>query len=56
MPRVRVNDVELSYEEHGQGRPLVFVHEFAGEAASWDPQVRFFARRYRTILPGPGGG
>jgi pimeloyl-ACP methyl ester carboxylesterase len=27
----------------------VFVHEFAGEIASWDPQVRFFARRYRTI-------
>jgi pimeloyl-ACP methyl ester carboxylesterase len=27
----------------------VFVHEFAGEAASWTPQVRFFARRYRTI-------
>ncbi|MBM4439851.1 MAG: alpha/beta fold hydrolase [Candidatus Rokubacteria bacterium] len=28
---------------------MVFVHEFAGEAASWAPQVRFFARRYRTI-------
>jgi pimeloyl-ACP methyl ester carboxylesterase len=50
MPRVRVDDgVSLYYEEVGQGVPLVFVHEFAGEAASWDPQVRFFARRYRTI-------
>src|SRR5262249_50555340 len=31
------------------GAPLVFVHEFAGDAASWRPQVGFFARRYRTV-------
>ena len=49
MPRVSVNGIRLHYEEVGQGLPLVFVHEFAGESASWLPQVRFFARRYRTI-------
>ncbi len=47
---VRMDDgVGLYYEEAGQGTPLVFVHEFAGDAASWEPQVRFFARRFRTI-------
>jgi len=49
MPNVTVNGVSLFYEEVGQGRPLVFVHEFAGDARSWHLQVRFFARRYRTI-------
>jgi pimeloyl-ACP methyl ester carboxylesterase len=49
MPRVPVNGIRLHYEEVGQGAPLVFVHEFAGEAQSWHLQVRFFARRYRTI-------
>jgi pimeloyl-ACP methyl ester carboxylesterase len=49
MPTARVNGVNLFYEEAGQGTPLVFVHEFAGEARSWHLQVRFFARRYRTI-------
>ena len=49
MPRVPVNGIRLHYEEVGQGTPLVFVHEFAGEAQSWHLQVRFFARRYRTI-------
>ena len=49
MPRVTVNGIRLHYEEVGQGTPLVFVHEFAGEAESWHLQVRFFARRYRTI-------
>ena len=49
MPTARVNGINLFYEEVGQGTPLVFVHEFAGEAASWHLQVRFFTRRYRTI-------
>ncbi|HEV2054263.1 MAG TPA: alpha/beta fold hydrolase [Methylomirabilota bacterium] len=49
MPTAQVNGVSLFYEEAGEGTPLVFVHEFAGEARSWHLQVRFFARRYRTI-------
>jgi pimeloyl-ACP methyl ester carboxylesterase len=49
MPRLAVNGIGIYYEEAGQGTPLVFVHEFAGEARSWHLQVRFFARRYRTI-------
>jgi pimeloyl-ACP methyl ester carboxylesterase len=49
MPHARVNGVNLFYEETGQGLPLIFVHEFAGDYASWHLQVRFFSRRYRTI-------
>jgi pimeloyl-ACP methyl ester carboxylesterase len=49
MPRALANGIHLHYEEAGAGVPLVFVHEFAGEAASWLPQIRYFARRYRTI-------
>src|SRR3989442_8512288 len=50
MPTVRVDDgVNLHYEESGQGLPLVFVHEFAGDHRSWHLQMRFFSRRYRTI-------
>lgn len=49
MPTARVEGITLAYEEAGQGLPLVFVHEFAGDARSWEPQLRFFARRYRVI-------
>ena len=49
MAHALVNGIRLYYEEAGQGLPMVFVHEFAGEAASWAPQMRFFARRYRCI-------
>lgn len=41
--------VRLHYEETGSGTPIVFVHEFAGDARSWEPQVRHFSRRYRCI-------
>ena len=50
MPSARVDDgVSLFYEELGEGLPLVFVHEFAGDYQSWHLQVRAFGRRYRTI-------
>jgi pimeloyl-ACP methyl ester carboxylesterase len=41
--------VRLYVEETGQGPPVLFVHEFAGDHRSWAPQVRFFSRRYRCI-------
>jgi pimeloyl-ACP methyl ester carboxylesterase len=41
--------VRLHYEEAGSGTPIVFVHEFAGDARSWEPQVRYFSRRYRCV-------
>ena len=31
------------------GDPIVFVHEFAGDHRQWEPQVRYFSRRYRCI-------
>jgi len=41
--------VKLAYEETGSGTPVMFVHEFAGDMASWEPQLRTFGRRYRAI-------
>jgi pimeloyl-ACP methyl ester carboxylesterase len=41
--------VRLYYEETGEGVPIVFVHEFAGDHRSWEPQVRYFSRRHRCI-------
>ena len=49
MPDAKVNGVNLYYESHGDGFPLVWSHEFAGDHRSWEPQVRFFSRRYRVI-------
>ncbi|MHB1738708.1 MAG: alpha/beta fold hydrolase [Actinomycetes bacterium] len=44
------DDVRLYFEETGSGDPLVFLHEFAGDHRSWEPQVRHFSRTYRCIV------
>jgi len=50
MPFVNTADgVKLYYEEAGSGNPIVFVHEFGGDHRSWEPQLRYFARRYRCV-------
>ncbi|MBI3637461.1 MAG: alpha/beta fold hydrolase [Candidatus Rokubacteria bacterium] len=49
MPVAKVNGVDLYYEETGTGFPLVWSHEFGGDSRSWEPQVRYFSRRYRVI-------
>jgi len=50
MPHTTTDDgVNLYYEETGSGTPIVFVHEFAGDCRSWEPQVRHFSRRYRCV-------
>jgi pimeloyl-ACP methyl ester carboxylesterase len=50
MPYVAADDgVKLYYEEAGKGFPIIFVHEFGGDHRSYEPQIRYFARRYRCI-------
>lgn len=50
MPHATTDDgVRLYYEETGAGVPVIFVHEFAGDCRSWEPQLRRFGQRYRCI-------
>ncbi|MBD0274646.1 MAG: alpha/beta fold hydrolase, partial [Acetobacteraceae bacterium] len=50
MPHATADDgVKLHYEETGSGVPVVFVHEFAGDLRSWEPQLRHFGQRHRAI-------
>lgn len=50
MPYITARDgTRLYYEEAGSGTPILFVHEFGGDWRSWEPQMRYFARRYRCI-------
>lgn len=50
MPTLKADDgVNLHYEEAGSGTPIVFVHEYAGDWRSWEPQMRYFSRSYRCI-------
>jgi len=50
MPKISSADgTRLYYEEAGTGTPIVFVHEFAGDYRTWEPQMRAFARGHRCV-------
>jgi pimeloyl-ACP methyl ester carboxylesterase len=50
MPHVSAGDgVKLYYEEVGAGTPIVFIHEYAGDYRTWEPQLRHFARAHRCV-------
>ena len=43
------DDVKLHYQSYGSGTAVLFVHEFAGNWWSWEPQIARFAHRHRCI-------
>jgi pimeloyl-ACP methyl ester carboxylesterase len=50
MPHLTTDDgIKLYYEEVGNGIPIVFVHEFAGDVRSYELQLRYFGQRYRCV-------
>jgi len=55
MAFVDADGVKLFFEETGTGHPLMFLHEFGGDARTWEGQVRYFSRRYRCIVTAARG-
>ena len=49
MPKVRVREGEIHYEECGNGEPVVFVSGLSGLARYWQPQLEAFSAHYRVI-------
>ena len=49
MPHAQAEGARLYYEEAGAGTPILFLHEFGGDARSWDDQLRHFARGWRCV-------
>ena len=41
--------VTLHSESVGNGDPILFVHEFAGDHRTWEPQIRRFSRSHRCL-------
>ena len=50
MPTTTVRDIELYFEEHGSGDPLLCIMGFATDSTGWLLQVPDFAQHYRTIV------
>lgn len=50
MPHIAAKDrTRLYLEEAGQGSAIVFVHEYAADYRTWEPQLRHFSRAHRCV-------
>jgi len=51
MPSTTVNGIDLYYECHGKGKPLMLIAGLASDSQSWQPIVEDLSQRYLVILP-----
>src|SRR5215475_9529888 len=50
MSIARIGSLDLYYEEHGSGPPLLLLMGLAADSTAWMFQVPAFGQRYRTIV------
>jgi len=52
-----LNGVQLYYEVHGNGEPLLLLHGFSGSSQDWLPSTAAWGEQFQLILPDlPGHG
>jgi 3-oxoadipate enol-lactonase len=51
MPRVRVREIEVAYDDVGRGPALVLLHGFPFNRSMWAEQREALAAAYRVITP-----
>ena len=50
MPKVRVNDIQMFYEVHGEGFPLIMIMGFTGNTSWWDPRwIQTLSEKFKII-------
>lgn len=50
MPKAPVNGINMYYEVHGKGVPLVMIQGFAGNHQAWFFQTSVFKKYYKVII------
>ena len=50
MPTINVNGLNMYYEEHGQGEPLLMIQGLSAHSLHWLMQTPVMAQHFRTIV------
>ena len=50
MPKARIDDIEIYYEIHGSGPPVLLVAGLGGEGAYWHPQIAPLSQHFQVIV------
>ncbi len=51
VPTLRLADLDLYYEDVGEGPPLVLLHGLGSSGRDWEFQVPHFRDRFRVVTP-----
>jgi pimeloyl-ACP methyl ester carboxylesterase len=49
MPIAKVSDINIYYEVHGEGEPLVLIYGYVGHSRLWFRQVPVLSKKYRVV-------
>jgi len=55
MPKIKVNDITMNYEQQGSGEPLVLIPYLAADYACYAFQVAEYAKHFTCISVDPRG-
>ena len=50
MSKATIGDIELYYEEHGQGQPMIMVLGLGQDIATWGFQIEELSKHVRLIV------
>ncbi len=50
MPKIKLNNIQLYYEVHGQGVPLLLIAGLGCDSQSWQPIINELAPHFQTVI------
>jgi len=51
MEKIKVKDVQIAYERHGKGKPLVLIHGYPLDHSIWNDVAGLLKDKYEVIVP-----
>lgn len=56
MPHIKINDISMYYEVHGEGEPIVFIGGFTADHIVWNAALGYFTNYQAILLDNRGAG
>jgi pimeloyl-ACP methyl ester carboxylesterase len=50
MPKINRDGIEIYYEVHGSGPPLLLTHGYSSTSAMWQGQIEALSKRHKLVL------
>ena len=50
MPKLNRDGVNIHYEVHGDGVPLILTHGYSSTSAMWQGQIAALSRHHKLVL------